>query len=66
VPLQQYYPEQNVALIVLKQFTYKSTVIMVVGPEDKIADVVFVVEGTANLGGYIDVLRDQYILPTLE
>ena len=30
------------------------------------ADVVFVVEGTANLGGYIDVLKDNYIKPTLE
>lgn len=30
------------------------------------SDVVFVVEGTANLGGYIDVLKENYIRPTLE
>ncbi|CAC5362713.1 MED25 [Mytilus coruscus] len=30
------------------------------------SDVVFVVEGTANLGGYIDVLKENYIIPTLE
>ena len=29
-------------------------------------DVVFVVEGTANLGAYIDDLKTHYILPTLE
>ncbi|WAR01131.1 MED25-like protein [Mya arenaria] len=29
-------------------------------------DVVFVVEGTANLGAYIDDLKTNYILPTLE
>lgn len=30
------------------------------------ADVVFVVEGTANLGTYIDDLKTHYILPILE
>ena len=30
------------------------------------ADVVFVVEGTANLGGYFDTMKSQYIAPTLE
>jgi len=31
-----------------------------------VADVVFVLEGTANLGAYIDELKEAYILPTLE
>lgn len=30
------------------------------------SDVVFVVEATANLGAYIDVLKEAYILPSLE
>lgn len=30
------------------------------------ADVVFVVEGTANLGAYIEDIKTNYILPTLE
>lgn len=31
-----------------------------------IADVVFVVEGTANLSPYVDSIKSNYILPTLE
>lgn len=36
--------------------------------ENKIssADVVFIIEATANLGAYIDVLKTNYIIPTLE
>ena len=30
------------------------------------ADVVLVVEGTANLGAYIEDLKQHYILPTLK
>ena len=30
------------------------------------SDVVFVIEGAANLGGYIDILKENYIKPTLE
>lgn len=31
-----------------------------------VADVVFVIEGTANLGPYFDELRDHYLLPAIE
>ena len=31
-----------------------------------VSDVVFVVEGTANVGAYFDGLKTSYILPTLE
>ncbi|XP_064604041.1 mediator of RNA polymerase II transcription subunit 25-like isoform X2 [Liolophura sinensis] len=31
-----------------------------------VADVVLVVEATANLGAYLDILKPQYIVPTLE
>ena len=31
-----------------------------------VSDVVFLVEGTANFGAYLDTLRSSYILPTLE
>jgi hypothetical protein len=30
------------------------------------ADVVLVVEATANLSAYIDVLKKQYVIPALE
>ena len=36
------------------------------GSSYNVYDVVFVVEGTANLGGYFDVLKSSYIIPTLE
>ena len=40
---------------------------MVVLPETQtVSDVVFVVEGTANVGAYFDNLKQSYILPTLE
>lgn len=41
---------------------------MVVGSEQKAnpADVVLVVEATANLSAYIDVLKKYYIIPSLE
>ncbi|TRY87786.1 hypothetical protein DNTS_015694 [Danionella cerebrum] len=33
---------------------------------NQVSDVVFVIEGTANLGPYFDSLRENYILPTIE
>lgn len=30
------------------------------------ADVVFVIEGTANISPYVDTLKRNYIIPTLE
>jgi len=42
---------------------------MVVGNVDQaqgLADVVFVVEGTASNGAYINDLKTNYIIPTLE
>lgn len=33
---------------------------------NQVADVVFVIEGTANLGPYFDSLRKNYILPAIE
>lgn len=41
---------------------------MVIGSEQKAnpADVVLVVEATANLSAYIDVLKKYYIIPSLE
>uniref|UniRef100_A0A3B5MKT3 Mediator of RNA polymerase II transcription subunit 25 von Willebrand factor type A domain-containing protein n=1 Tax=Xiphophorus couchianus TaxID=32473 RepID=A0A3B5MKT3_9TELE len=35
------------------------------GP-NHVADVVFVIEGTANLGPYFESLRKNYILPAIE
>lgn len=35
------------------------------GP-NQVADVVFVIEGTANLGPYFESLRKNYILPAIE
>uniref|UniRef100_A0A3Q3A4P9 Mediator complex subunit 25 n=1 Tax=Kryptolebias marmoratus TaxID=37003 RepID=A0A3Q3A4P9_KRYMA len=32
----------------------------------QVADVVFVIEGTANLGPYFESLRKNYILPAIE
>lgn len=40
--------------------------IMVVYEGAPVSDVVFVVEGTANVGAYFDSLKTAYILPTLE
>lgn len=34
--------------------------------EKPLADVVFVVEGTANLSSYMEILKQTYIIPTLE
>jgi len=39
---------------------------MVVFEGTAVSDVVFVVEGTANVGAYFDGLKTSYILPTLE
>ncbi len=39
---------------------------MVIANESTVYDVVFVVEGTASLGGYFDAIKTNYILPTLE
>ncbi|KAL0197820.1 hypothetical protein M9458_006360, partial [Cirrhinus mrigala] len=33
---------------------------------NQVSDVVFVIEGTANLGPYFESLRKNYILPTIE
>ena len=33
---------------------------------NQVADVVFVIEGTANLGPYFESLRKNYILPAIE
>uniref|UniRef100_A0A9J7YK75 Mediator of RNA polymerase II transcription subunit 25 n=2 Tax=Cyprinus carpio TaxID=7962 RepID=A0A9J7YK75_CYPCA len=33
---------------------------------NQVSDVVFVIEGTANLGPYFESLRENYILPTIE
>uniref|UniRef100_A0A8B9VJ11 Mediator of RNA polymerase II transcription subunit 25 von Willebrand factor type A domain-containing protein n=1 Tax=Anas zonorhyncha TaxID=75864 RepID=A0A8B9VJ11_9AVES len=33
-------------------------------PAPMVADVVFVIEGTANLGPYFEALRKHYLLPT--
>lgn len=33
---------------------------------NQVADVVFVIEGTANLGPYFESLRKHYILPAIE
>ena len=35
-------------------------------PVHNVYDVVFVIEGTANLGGYFDSIKASYILPALE
>ncbi|XP_066484338.1 mediator of RNA polymerase II transcription subunit 25 isoform X3 [Tiliqua scincoides] len=35
-------------------------------PMGMVADVVFVIEGTANLGPYFEVLRKNYLLPAIE
>lgn len=32
----------------------------------QVSDVVFVIEGTANLGPYFESLRKNYILPAIE
>jgi len=39
---------------------------MVVYDGTAVSDVVFIVEGTANVGAYFDNLKTSYILPTLE
>jgi len=39
---------------------------MVVYEGAAVSDVVFIVEGTANVGAYFDSLKTAYILPTLE
>jgi len=39
---------------------------MVVFDGSRVSDVVFIVEGTANVGAYFDSLKTAYILPTLE
>jgi len=39
---------------------------MVVFDGSVVSDVVFIVEGTANVGAYFDSLKTAYILPTLE
>jgi len=39
---------------------------MVVYDGTAVSDVVFIVEGTANVGAYFDSLKTSYILPTLE
>ncbi|XP_059584172.1 mediator of RNA polymerase II transcription subunit 25 isoform X2 [Alligator mississippiensis] len=36
------------------------------GPGGMVADVVFVIEGTANLGPYFESLRKHYLLPAIE
>uniref|UniRef100_A0A672LFH5 Mediator of RNA polymerase II transcription subunit 25 von Willebrand factor type A domain-containing protein n=1 Tax=Sinocyclocheilus grahami TaxID=75366 RepID=A0A672LFH5_SINGR len=33
---------------------------------NQVSDVVFVIEGTANLGPYFESLRKNYILPTID
>ncbi len=33
---------------------------------NQVSDVVFVIEGTANLGPYFESLQKNYILPTIE
>lgn len=38
---------------------------MVVG-EGTVADVVFVIEATANISPYVEAMKNQYILPALE
>lgn len=35
-------------------------------PIGMVADVVFVIEGTANLGPYFESLRKHYLLPAIE
>ncbi|OPJ82808.1 hypothetical protein AV530_007000 [Patagioenas fasciata monilis] len=35
-------------------------------PGAMVADVVFVIEGTANLGPYFESLRKHYLLPAIE
>lgn len=35
-------------------------------PPAMVADVVFVIEGTANLGPYFESLRKHYLLPAIE
>lgn len=35
-------------------------------PPAMVADVVFVIEGTANLGPYFEALRKHYLLPAIE
>jgi len=44
----------------------ESTSTMVVFEGTTVSDVVFIVEGTANVGAYFDGLKTSYILPTLE
>ena len=39
---------------------------MVIFDGAAVSDVVFIVEGTANVGAYFDGLKTSYILPTLE
>jgi len=39
---------------------------MVVFEGTAVSDVVFIVEGTANVGAYFDGLKTSYISPTLE
>jgi len=39
---------------------------MVIFDGAAVSDVVFIVEGTANIGAYFDNLKTAYILPTLE
>lgn len=34
--------------------------------QSNVADVVFVMEATASVGAYMDILKSAYILPTLE
>jgi Mediator complex subunit 25 von Willebrand factor type A len=39
---------------------------MVILENPPVYNVVFIVEGTANVGAYFDSLKGAYILPTLE
>lgn len=39
---------------------------VVSGPSAMVADVVFVIEGSANLGPYFETLRKHYLLPAIE
>jgi len=39
---------------------------MVMASDDSLADVVFLIETTAHISPYVESLRTNYIIPTLE
>ena len=47
-------------------FIYQESVRMVILENPPVYNIIFIVEGTANVGAYFDHLKSAYILPALE